>query len=137
MDKELFELCKEVYKRFPEWIADDWYYERTDPKSLVALKVLGVSVIGFGLDDYDVLVPRYTSDYLLEKLPLYVNGEQEDELSLLKTDINWGAGYYRVMNSDDGIQYLADPDFSVNADTPLKALLKLAIALNDAGEPQS
>lgn len=111
-DNELFELCKEV-DLASGWKTDYFLSNPIDTKDKTYL---------------------YTSDYLLEKLPLFVNNEPKDELSLVKTDINWGAGYYRAMDSDEGVQYLADPNFSVNADTPLKALLKLTLALHKAGE---
>lgn len=109
MDNELFELCKEVYKRTGWDKTKDSYKLYRD----------------------GMPVPLYTSDYLLEKLPLYINREPRDELSLLKFDGGWSAGYFRAMNSGNGVQYLADKVYV--ADTPLKALLKLTIALKDEG----
>ena len=62
--------------------------------------------------------PLYTSDYLLEKLPETYN---KQELTLWRSGVSsWRAGY--------------SPTESYRDDTPLKALLKLTIALSEAGE---
>ena len=62
------------------------------------------------------IAPKYYTDYLLEKLPL---------VSVEKSNNEWiamsGRGY-------DG------PTYGYIADTPLLALLKLTIALSEAGE---
>jgi hypothetical protein len=122
MDTELFELCKEVYKRKPEWYGDMFGWSYTDLFSKSEYKRMrgrnGTSV------------PEYTSDYLLEKLPRDIPRDENSyffaELYLTPTVADsWNAGY-RV-----GASF---PDYGCNADTPLKALLKLTIALDDAGE---
>ncbi|WP_160665120.1 hypothetical protein [Pseudarthrobacter sp. ATCC 49987] len=99
-DTELFELCKEVYKR-TGWIGTI---------NLINDEV-GATFMGpIGANT----VPLYTSDYLLEELP-------------------WGYGvrkypeYYLAFSWDNDNRY-------VESETPLKALLKLTIALHDAGE---
>ena len=98
---ELFELCKEVYKR-TGWddLADDhpWITER----GVLGYKRNGVS-------------PLYTSDYLLEKLPGW-------------TELRKKTTNYYIAKRD------ALVSFSFECDTPLKALLKLTIALSEAGE---
>lgn len=114
-DQELFELCKEVYERKPEWddLPDDneWITER--------------GVLGYKREG---IAPLYTSHYLLEKLE-----EKHYQLRLEHnhSDMNWYA-YFAGKN----LRYLfdKDDDWDMGADTPLKALLKLAIALHEAGE---
>lgn len=109
-DNELFGLCKEVYKRFPEWQTGKWLFDiHTKGK--------------------DGEAPEYTSDYLLEKLPKTIDSDDSilyltvygDDIVL--EDEAWVA-CYELYDSDK---------HNVKADTPLKALLKLTIALDDAG----
>ena len=124
MDKELFELCKEVYEQ-TSWKAGDWFYERTDPRSRVPLKTLGRPDVGFHLDNFDRLCPLYTSDYLLEKLPKGIRGDYLNIFSAGTT--SWYALYGRTTTAKETGLY-------GESDTPLKALLKLTIALHEAGE---
>lgn len=96
MDNELFELCKEVYE-LTKWETNSMFIDNT---------------------------PRYTSDYLLEKLPPTIKNEfdgDDDYLMLYKKSGTWYADYIG--------QFLRCKD-----DTPLKALLKLVIALDEAGQ---
>ena len=124
---ELYELCKEVYERtgwrdtpgyiqpfgqnvnFPNW------FDETITK------------------DHDI-APLYTSDYLLEKLPRTVrfygdpasmSGSGYSYLSIERpVASNWCASY----------RYEGYPMHCGFGDTPLKALLRLTIALSEAGE---
>ena len=95
---ELFELCKEVYRRIG--LGED----------------LPMYEDGKGIPYHDV--PLYTSDYLLDKLPL---GE------------NINMFFYRSKGGLWLFQWTGR-NLSGSSDTPLKALLKLTIALHDAGE---
>lgn len=118
-DKELFELCKEVYKRFPEW--EDAYLNAIDKKGQIWDKDAAWTYS-------DHYVPLYTSDYLLEKLPHRIPNRP----------VHFVGRYLEVCpvtpNSVKGWRatYINEP-FTQYADTPLKALLKLTLALNDAG----
>lgn len=116
MDKECFELCKEVYEATGwECLGDDsWWQERG---------VLGYKRTG--------VAPLYTSDYLLEKLPPYLStyGDDGDDYvmrvqSTFERDSWWA--YY--LGDDEKMQ------FHQEASTPLKALLRLTLALHEAGE---
>jgi hypothetical protein len=105
MGGELFELCKEVFNKltWDDISLNDW---------------------GDKLNEYGQLVPLYTSDYLLEKLPTRL---QQGELFVGKWGVSyWRAGYF---NYDPAWSELRAFDT-----TPLKALLKLTIALHEAGE---
>ena len=100
MNNELFELCKEVYKRFPRWTTGEWidYYEGR------------FTTYKASHNDYgDYQCPLYTSDYLLEKLPP-------------------GLDLFKRPNSYVAIGPGDDPSVH-QSDTPLKALLKLVLAL--------
>lgn len=124
LDRELYDLCKEVYRR-TKWKAGDWWYERIDPKSLVPLHHLGRQDIGFHVDEFDILCPLYTSDYLLEKLPrVYKDSGGAKWIIKLESpyDDFWNA------------YYCAGTELQGGSSTPLKALLKLVLALDDAKE---
>ena len=125
MDTELFELCKEVYKR-TGW--DDkgncsplyrhyWKHHNQEDSEAVLCTYMGT------IDPRDEAIkicPLYTSDYLLEKLP--ERTERIEDTAMLG----------RATNNDGwSVVYR---DFVCLADTPLKALLKLTIALDDAKE---
>lgn len=131
MDNELFELCREVYKRFPEW---------NNTKEIVRKYSLKEEsqVMWRPPEGMDLLItagsiewehPLYTSDYLLEKLPGYLTRKQDDEvgdLRMIKTGSTDGSYTYFY---EFGV-----PEYRSYSDTPLKALLKLTIALHEAGE---
>ena len=114
MDEKLFELCKEVSEktRWGDGLEKDYQLQKND----TVLKA-----------------PRYTSDYLLEKLPhtltgLWGNKDGDNWLSLTNSDGLWCASYEEV------VFLKGKPFVGCFDDTPLKALLKLTLALDEAGE---
>ena len=118
MDNELFELCKEVYNRTA------WYG--------TALLITESGPTMVGPMDKDSSVPLYTSDFLLEKLPTSIPRLKEG----VSRDIIMDTGYVKGefvwrFRYDNGFEM--DGTIEAFADTPLKALLKLVIALDDAG----
>lgn len=102
MDNELFELCKEVYKRTGGW--------GTEENALTNHKLWHPKYS----------IPIYTSDYLLEKLPFGTELGQDSFAWIGKWEQGAGSATKRQIWE--------------RADTPLKALLKLTIALHEAGE---
>lgn len=111
-DTELFELCKEVYKLSDyDWTDVPQYFTQT-----------GLTIVPD--TNLDAITPLYTSDYLLEKLPKTI-GKKPFHPEWLRlepiTDDQWAASYGDSGKNDEW------------SDTPLKALLKLVIALDDAG----
>ena len=120
MDNECFELCKEVYKRTgwkqePDISYLYKYWDNHDELCVISIE-----------EADDTLIPAYTSDYLLEKLPVNEDvGEDIGYLVAVKEDID----SYQV-----SYDYGKVGDFMEISDTPLKALLKLTIALSEAGE---
>lgn len=115
MDEELFERCKEVYRRFPEWKIEDVKFFVND------FGTIEISYEAEILPPTFVVCPLYTSDYLLEKLG-HLGIKLWVEIKVVGLE-----GWWATVNGDDG-QLLQ------NSDTPLNALLKLVIALDDAGQ---
>ena len=112
MDEELHQLCKEVYKR-TGWETGEWTNNSGDYVSHAS-----------DLIEAGIHFPLYTSDYLLGKLPSTIKNEfdgDDDYLILYKKSGSWYADYMG--------QFLR-----CKGDTPQKALLKLTIALSEAGE---
>ncbi|MBV1778715.1 hypothetical protein KRR55_06260 [Paeniglutamicibacter sp. ABSL32-1] len=130
MDQELFELCIEVHKRFPGWNDTLACWERTagipEGEPYIAYPELERLYGLWGTQELKTRTPLYTTDYLLEKLPQdLVNDNEVHPFTLYrgKYSKQWLAGYEGYFGGQN------DP-----SDTPLKALLKLVIALVDAGE---
>lgn len=112
---ELYELCKEVYKK------TDW--KPTESRWWI-INEYGERTLNYSPAIHNPTVPLYTSDYLLEKLPPTVKNSfdgDDDYLILYKKSKRWYADYMG--------QFIR-----CESDTPLKALLKLTIALSEAGE---
>lgn len=117
-DNELFELCREVY-------------EKTD--------LAGDQI----WPDGRLATPLYTSDYLLEKLPQFI---RFDGFEISRLEV-CPAGYgkeYKTPNYTPKRPYVAEWCAGYHtkhgeiiklgvSDTPRKVLLKLVIALDDAG----
>lgn len=132
MDKELFELCKEVYKR-TGWSGTVEYFESYPVLDEVVEK-RSFSVIPDDLPD--LITPLYTSDFLLERLPKHLERKDSQYGALRGTvdltrllDIDWEASY-RFEDEMNPAEF----KYASVSDTPLKALLKLTIALHEAGQ---
>ena len=109
-DQELISLCKQVYEK------TGWKYGyaiRDNPKMSA-------------YDDTNVLGYMYTSDCLLEKLPFEIRNQTIEVVGYAG---HWEAAYSGARDSlwDTTIK-------SHGADTPLKALLKLTVALAELEE---
>lgn len=120
-DNDLCELCKEVYEKTGWWSHDLAHlYIQQDGTYKIVHSNGKPYENEWGLSNLSL----YTSDYLLEKLPKKL-GERHLELNVNGED--WEAFYY------EGSYGTTFPKVSLEANTPLKALLKLVIALDDAG----
>ena len=125
---ELFELCKEVYKRFPKWNDTEQYLWLDDSHHAThpewdTIETATHDMSGKG-------TPLYTSDYLLEKLP----EEVKKRVLVVTNGDRPHAGY---AERDNYGNYTLDEYYWKNAqysNEVLKALLKLTIALSEAGE---
>lgn len=122
-DTELFDLstlCKEVYKRFPKWDDDTLqsWFEDVHP-DLSFNRGIFYTFDNNETEYFKRLAPLYTSDYLLGKLPVV-------------TEVHKYTKFYcaRFVN----LKRLTQEPTVIEADTPLKCLLKLTLALDDAGE---
>lgn len=117
-DNELFELCKEAYER-TGWL------EGPTGKSFKKPVGNKAGYVTFGWEDGNT--PLYTSDFLLEKLPKKMGDEYPTYLTLdIDFENEWTAHY----SDGTGVSSI----FIGSSDLALKALLKLTIALDDAGE---
>ena len=114
---ELYELCKDVYKRTGWEDTRDFYHEKdTFDEETQTFKRNGIfSIVERKRADYNT--PLYTSDYLLEKL-----------LPITSIQLK------RKANGDIRLFYFPEkPDYATyDYDTPLKCLLALTIALSEA-----
>lgn len=131
---ELYELCREVYKRTgwrqePDISFLYKYWDDYDELCVISIE-----------EADDTLVPAYASDYLLEKLPRHIEYKKSVyHLTVMngnRGDDNWIADYYTFAHTSRRGWYMAnkvEPKMT-EAGTPLKALLKLIIALSEAGE---
>ena len=120
---ELYELCREVYER-TGWETD--YIIKVVNHGLDSQFYSLREIDGDeSVDDFAYRAPNYTSDYLLEKLPRSIKRYGRFELVPTMRNTRWSAGYW----TDDRLDTLSVVDY-----TPLKALLKLTVALSEAGE---
>jgi hypothetical protein len=125
-DPELFELCKEVYERFPSWQVEESRFFANDYGEIQLLWSAEILPPTFAV------CPLYTSDYLLEKLPKELH--KDGIIYYLSLSAKYGDEFKSNYVSPSGYLYLfLEPE----SDTPLKTLLKLVIALGDAGEFKS
>ncbi|MDV7992097.1 hypothetical protein [Rhodococcus sp. IEGM 1374] len=119
MDDELLKLCEQLS------LITGWFDTRDAFTVYGSLVVMPSNYVRPKFDD-DPYIPLYTSDYLLGKLPRRI----DKTFFLVITpseDRYWYAAYS---------QYAAGNKvkFNIQGDNPLKALLKLTIALHEAGE---
>lgn len=126
-DNELFELCREVYEKTGwDGTPNCYAYLKNPYVDVWAWEVIPLHEDN--VDDVDEWHPLYTSDYLLEKLPTHdknnVHANFGVSMLLASNPKKWGASW----ECDSGEYEM------VHADTPLKALLKLTLALHEAGE---
>ena len=137
MDTELFELCKEVYKR-TEWDKTetddgyDWnqrYVFEDYPENGRRGTVSRDDAAAYHQHKHFVVAPLYTSDYLLEKLPAKVRSMNIEIIK--RHDDTWYAGYSYGHDVDDDN---AEIFIHAEASTLLYTSLKLTIALDDAKE---
>lgn len=97
-DKELFNLCTEVYKR-TGWETNEVFFPERE------------------WTEFGLIPPLYNSDYILDKLPH----------ASYQMDVTSAGVKLTTFYTDDKWE-------TVHADTPLKCLLKLTIALHEIGE---
>ncbi len=119
---ELFELCKAVYEAtgWTDTLQCIWNGQVSMPEK---------SVVDYGIESkYEGYSPLYTSDYLLDRLPDHVIYDgRKHGLRMIR----------RVMDIDkpeyERYVFKYVNLFVAEANTPLKALLKLTIALHEGG----
>ena len=116
---ELYQLCKEVYKRTgwkqePDISYLHKYWDNHDELCVISIE-----------EADDTLIPAYTSDYLLEKLPRYIYLQQSADGK------SWGASQLQpteLRTAENAYQSI-----NTSAVTPLRALLLLTLKLHEEG----
>lgn len=127
-DTELFELCKSVFEitnwKLPASERPVEYWVQHDDEWDLEYGIAGMPIDGG-------IVPLYTSDYLLEKLSPVVQDPFDNKFRHIQMWINGDksahAAYVEPYAHDDRAAY------AQNSDEMRKTLLKLTIALIDAG----
>jgi hypothetical protein len=125
-DPELVDLCKEVFERLPMWDSTEKCYAYIDDYSPGAYYWQVIPLHEDNVDGVDEWHPLYTSDYLLEKLPSDCGVQKLYTQQFDKHFYN--AFQVQFKNSQH------ESRLETGADAPLKALLKLVIALHEAGD---
>ena len=127
---ELFELCKQVYEATGWKYTIGRFHDDGSYDGYVGHKGVAYTPNPQDAEWLPKNIPLYTSDYLLEKLPVYLmySGEQYFfELEVFE-DKTW-RGNYGYQDRDGWYDH---PDINLQPeDTPLKALLKLALKLHE------
>ena len=122
---ELFELCKEVYRRHQFWAGTDMIFGKEVGRDW------RIMPLTLRIPKHN-RIPLYTSDYLLEKLPPVVQDSYDKKFRHIQMWINGDgeaiACYVEPYDKEFRGAYIAE------SDSMLKALLKLTIALSEAGE---
>ncbi|MEC5150898.1 hypothetical protein [Cryobacterium sp. GrIS_2_6] len=128
---ELFELCKEVYEK-TGWEDTLQFYRDDEVFAENEYEDYGMAYSFRSGND----TPLYTSDYLLEKLPKKVFGVHSYDLELKPIADDLWIALYCPMGELFQPSDQARKPFKLwsEADTPLKALLKLTLALHEAKE---
>jgi len=137
MDNELFELCKEVYEKTGWTDTGRWFNQVRDLTNKYGW------VESHREGGYERF-PCYTSDYLLEKLPHFVKTNDKrfktgSNLHIVDQTVPTQEGglhvvYAALYKTTHGTLQIGGKYMLEHADTPLKALLKLCLALKEAGE---
>ena len=121
---ELFELCKQVYEATGLADTIDYFYLKNNGDYNVdraSHTQVDHNWWKLGSEVPARCFPLYTSDYLLEKLPKDVRIDKDS------STIYTASKFFFGKNSHTD-------DIEMGASNPLKALLKLTIALSEAGE---
>ena len=134
MDKELLELCKAVAKR-TDWLSNEdesdmYFYWEAGESTEFSIRYRNECPYYSA----DIYYPIYTSDYLLEKLPPVIfvrTSDGKNNTAILTVWINGDKTAHVAYMIPFDEQNRGD--YARESDTPRKALLKLVIALDDAG----
>lgn len=120
-ENEVFELCKRVYEATGWKNTEDGFFDGGEVMPFT-------DRIGTYIGASNFRCPLYTSDYLLEKLPVY----SEDAEGMLSVTTRQG------QERNGWMAYYEDVDgYSVGAEgigkSPLEALLRLTLKLHEEG----
>ena len=119
-----FELCKKLHDLKPDWQGI------TDCKYLIKFKAPKSHIYPEDVNQpcYD-WAPEYTLEYLLNKLPSTIK-DGSGVFALVGGQGQHGDDWTAFYMDEEG--YVMDSSLNCNAQTPLNAVLKLAIAVVEA-----
>lgn len=124
---QTFKLCKKLHELKPDWIPEDRLFVRREGDSPEVIK--GVSFI----PRFDG-APRFTVDYLLEKLPNRITNDCcSGVLTLIADKPNIFKNGWLVGYIDDTGQPMQGNLYAIGK-TVLDALLNLAIEMTESEE---
>lgn len=122
MDKVHFELCKEVYKKFPEWNDTFAKYQQSagipEGEPYLSYPELERRYGLWSTQDVKISTPYFDTDYLLDKLRDFIGRF----LIVPQTD-----------NLRGNLALFADHIDVIYANSPAEALLKLVVVLEASG----
>lgn len=122
---ETFELCKKLHELKPDWQGT------TGCKHLIKFKAPKSHIYPEDVNRpcYD-WAPEYTLEYLLDRLPNIIDGNSGfGTLALSTRQGQYRNGWLALYEDDEG--YAVDDNLACAAQTPLDAVLKLAIAMTE------
>lgn len=124
---ETFELCKELHELKPDWQGGagcKYIIKFKAPKSRIYPED-----VNRPCHDW---TPEYTLEYLLEKLPDAIESKLGvGALTLSSRKVQYRDGWLAFYGDDEGCSI--DSNLVCAAQTPLDAVLKLAIAMAEKG----
>lgn len=122
---ETFDFCKQLHELKPGWTPEDRLFIRREGELPEVMK--GVS-LAKSFDE----APRFTADYLLEKLPNRIlDGFDYGMLTLSTRQGSFRYGWVASYDNDAGYPI---GDICGVAETALDALLELTIEMIERGE---
>ena len=126
--RELFELCKQAYEATGWKYTIGKFHDDGSYDGYVGHRGIAYTPNPQNAEWLPKNIPLYTSDYLLEKLQKVVIAN-ERYIGIFVTEYDYVA--QETLCDDEGAEREIR---NYHGDTPLKALLKLTIALLEAGE---
>lgn len=122
---ETFELCKKLHELKPGWSPEDRLFIRREGELPEVVKGINFTM---SFDN----APRFTLEYLLDKLPTTIK-DGSGVLAIVGGQGLHGGDWYAFYEDEDNQGCVLDCSLNCDAQTPLDAVLKLAIVMIEKG----
>lgn len=120
-----FELCKKLHELKPGWSPEDRLFIRREGELPEVVKGVNFTM---SFDN----APRFTLEYLLDKLPNIIDSDSGfGTLALSTRQGQYRNGWLALYEDDEGCA--VEDGLCCAAQTPLDAVLKLAIVMIEKG----